>query len=72
MILYVAIYKSWASTHALSFLAAKIAASLQRLAIYAPLNPGVKVANLREYYYFVLVDSKFILDKWTLNICLLP
>lgn len=63
IILYVAIYKSWASTYVLLCLAAKIAASLQRLAIYAPLNPGVKVANLREYYYLVLEDSKFILDK---------
>jgi hypothetical protein len=63
MIRSVAIYKSWASTVFLSCLAAKIAASLQRLAISAPLKPGVNVANLLAYYSFVRVDSKLILDK---------
>lgn len=63
IILSVAIYKSWESTSILSFRAAKIAASLQRLAISAPLNPGVSVANLLEYYSFVLDDYIFIFDK---------
>ena len=67
-----AIYKSCASTEVLLCLAAKIAASLHKLAIYAPLNPGVKVASLLEYSSLVLLDSKLIFDKWTLKICFLP
>ncbi len=46
MILYEASSKSIIETHFLSFLAAIIAASLQRFLISAPLNPGVNVANL--------------------------
>lgn len=72
MILSVAIYKSCASTAVLFCLAAKIAASLQRFAISAPLNPGVKVASLLEYYSLVRFDSKLIFDKWTLKIYFLP
>jgi len=44
--LSVAISKSSLSTYSLFLRLAWIAASLQRLAISAPLNPGVKVANL--------------------------
>jgi hypothetical protein len=46
MSLSVAISKSQTSTVDLSALAAYMAASLHRLAISAPLNPGVRVANL--------------------------
>jgi hypothetical protein len=44
-----AISKSRGSTNFLAYRAASIAASLQRLAMSAPLNPGVSVANLRAY-----------------------
>lgn len=72
MILSVAISRSWESTYDLPFLAAKMAASLQRLAISAPLNPGVRVASLLAYSSLVLDDSILIFYKCTLNICLLP
>lgn len=72
MILSVAISRSWESTLDFPFRAAKMAASLQRLAISAPLKPGVNVASLLAYYYLVRDYSIFIFCKWTLNICLLP
>lgn len=68
----VAISKSWEVTNYLLFLAAKRAASLQRLAIYAPLNPGVKEESLFAKSYLDRVDSTTIFFKWTLKICLLP
>jgi hypothetical protein len=48
-IFYVANSKSIVLTSFLSFLAARIAASLQILEMSAPLNPGVKVASLFAY-----------------------
>ena len=45
-----AISKSIISTYFLFFLAANIAASLHKLAISAPENPGVKVANLLAHF----------------------
>lgn len=50
------------------YLAAKMAASLHKLAIYAPLNPGVKAASLLAYYSFVYLADSFRGDKWTKNI----
>jgi len=49
MTLYDAISKSIIETDVLSPLAAIIAASLHKFLISAPLNPGVKVANLFAY-----------------------
>lgn len=46
MTLSVASSKSKTETVFLFYLAAKIAASLQRFAISAPENPGVRVASL--------------------------
>jgi len=56
----------------LLYLAAKIAASLHKLAISAPLNPGVNAASLLAYSYFVYLGESFNGDKWTKNISNLP
>lgn len=64
--------KSIASTYLLLLLAAKMAASLQRLAMSAPLKPGVNVANLFAYYSMVFVGSNLMGAKCTWKISLLP
>lgn len=49
-----------------------MAASLQRLAISAPLNPGDKEANLFAYSYFVYLEESLRGFKCTKNISYLP
>jgi hypothetical protein len=51
--------KSIVSTASFYYLAANIAASLQRLAISAPENPGVNVANLFAISSFGFFGSTF-------------
>lgn len=63
MTLSVDISKSIIYTTPLLYLAARMAASLQRLAISAPLNPGVNDANLFAYYYFVYFGQSTKGDK---------
>jgi len=48
MTLSAAFSKSMVSTDVLFYLAARIAASLHKFAIYAPLKPGVRVASRFE------------------------
>lgn len=52
--------------------AANIAASLHKLAISAPLNPGVNAANLLAYYSFVYLVESVSGVKCTKNISNLP
>jgi hypothetical protein len=54
-----AISKSFISTSSLFYLAANIAASLQRFAISAPEKPGVNVANLFAHFFRDIVLSNF-------------
>lgn len=56
----------------MDYLAANIAASLHKLDISAPLNPGVSVANLFAYSSIVFDGSKFNGLRWTKNIYFLP
>ncbi len=72
MTLSVAISKSYLSTDSLFFLLAWIAASLHKLAISAPENPGVSVANLLAYSSIVYYGFNFIFYKCKLNIYFLP
>jgi len=45
---------------------------LHKLAISAPLKPGVKAASLLAYSYFVYFGESFNGDKWTKKISNLP
>jgi len=67
-----AISKSMLSMNSLFPLAARIAASLQRFIISAPLNPGVKVAKRLEISSIVFEGSILRGVRWTLNISFLP
>lgn len=49
-----------------------IAASLHKLAISAPLKPGVNVANLLAYVSIEFSGRIFIGFKWTMKIYFLP
>lgn len=69
--LSVAISKSCLPTYCLLSLLAQIAASLQRLAIYAPLNPGVRVASLLAYYISESEGSNLSGKRCTQNISFL-
>mmetsp|Transcript_36672 Transcript_36672/g.32871 ORF Transcript_36672/g.32871 Transcript_36672/m.32871 type:complete len:245 (+) Transcript_36672:884-1618(+) len=53
-------------------LAAKIAASLHKLAISAPLKPGVRVDNLLAYSSIVISGSSFKGLRWIIKISFLP
>ena len=68
MILSTATSNSFNPTDSSLFLAAIIAASLQTLAISAPLNPGVKVAIFLAYSSLVLSLLSLIFLRCTLNI----
>lgn len=59
-------------TNLFPFLAAIIAASLQRFFISAPLKPGVSVAILLAYSSILDSESMTIGFKWTKNISFLP
>lgn len=67
-----AISKSIASTWELSFLDAKIAASLHKFAISAPENPGLRLANRLAYSSIDIFLSRARGFRWILNISFLP